>query len=853
MVDQGRIRELPIEQEMKDSYLSYAMSVIISRALPDVRDGLKPSQRRILVAMNDLGLTPRAHSRKCAKICGDTSGNYHPHGEEVVYPTLVRLAQEFNMRYPLIEGQGNFGSIDGDPPAAMRYTEARMRAFAVEMLEDLKLDTVDFVPNYDETREEPVVLPSRFPNLLVNGASGIAVGMATSVPPHNLREIADALIKVVENPDVSIEELLEIVLGPDFPTGGIVCGKELKEAYRTGRGQVTVRGVALPEVNPRTGKKAIIISEIPFQITKTRIIERIAELVKNDTIKGVADVRDESDRDGMRVVVELKRGEDEKTVINQLHKHTPLQDTFSIIMIALVDGRPKTLNLKELVNEFINHRIVVITRRTQYLLDKAQERKHIVDGLVTAVENIDKVIKIIRTSQTTQEAAKRLIDEFKLTKIQADAILAMQLSRLVGLERDKLQSERKELLEKIKDCWLILTDRNRVLDIIREDTYELKEKYGDVRRTKVVDSFEDITEEKLIAEESVVVTVSHQGYIKQSPLFLYRRQQRGGKGVTAADIKEEDFAEHIFVASTHDYILFFTDAGKAYWLKVYDTPRLGRVSRGRAIVNMLEIPKEEAITSMIPVRNFDERFLFLATGRGMVKKTVLSAYGRPKRGGIIAVNLQKGDKLIGAAITHGNDHIVLGTENGFAIRFQESDVRPMGRATRGVRGIRLRKGDRVKSLILTAPDATLLSVCEKGFGKRTEFGQYRVQSRGGMGIINIKTIKRNGKVVGLMPVHQDDEVVVITVQGKMIRIQAQPIRLTSRNTQGVVLIKMEEGDRIGSIARIAKEDVEREKELRSELQEQETELMQAPEITKKEQPEEKADEESEDLAAEERE
>ncbi|MFH1423282.1 MAG: DNA gyrase subunit A [Planctomycetota bacterium] len=853
MLNQGRIKDIAIEQEMKDSYLSYAMSVIISRALPDVRDGLKPSQRRILVAMNDMSLTPRAHFRKCAKICGDTSGNYHPHGEMVVYPTLVRLAQEFNMRYPLIEGQGNFGSIDGDPPAAMRYTEARMRSSSVEMMEDLKSDTVDFVPNYDETRQEPVVLPAKFPNLVVNGANGIAVGMATSIPPHNLVETANAIIKLIDSPDIAVEELINVLPGPDFPTGGTVCGKHIKEAYRTGRGQIYVRGIATPEVNPRSGKKSIVVTEIPYQITKTRIIERIAFLVKSNVLKGVSDVRDESDRDGMRLVIELKRGEDEKTVINQLYKHTPLQDTFSVNMIALVDGRPRTMNIKELMQEFINHRFVVITRRTQFLLDRAQERKHIVDGLVTAVDNIDKVIKIIRSSETTAQAADRLMSEFNLTKIQADAILSMQLSRLVGLEREKLQEERKQLRDKIKDCWMILTDKNRVYDIIREDIYEMREKYSDGRRTKIVDNFEDITEEQLIAEESVVVTVSHQGYIKQSPLFLYRRQQRGGKGLTGADIKEEDFAEHIFVASTHDYLLFFTDAGKVHWLKVYDVPRMGRVSRGRAIINILEIPKEEAITSMIPVRNFDDRYLLLVTEKGIVKKTVLSAYGRPKKGGIIAIDLDKGDKLIGAALTHGNDHIVLGTENGFAIRFSETGARSMGRATHGVRGIRLRKGDKVKSLVLVAPDSTLLSVCANGFGKRTSFKEYRIQSRGGMGIINIKANKRNGNVVGLMSVHDDDEVVVITIQGKMIRISAKPIRLVSRNTQGVTLIKLDKGDRIGSIARVAKEDVQKEKENREEKQDMETELMETPEPLDMEQSEEEPEEELKEADSEEEE
>jgi DNA gyrase subunit A len=802
------IQERLIEEEMKDSYLTYSMSVIISRALPDVRDGLKPSQRRILVAMNDLGLGPRSRFRKCAKIAGDTSGNYHPHGEAVVYPTLVRMAQDWNMRCTLVNGQGNFGSIDGDPPAAMRYTEARLTGSAMEMLSDLKLDTVDYIPNYDETRTEPTVLPSKFPNLIVNGANGIAVGMATSVPPHNLGEVVSAIVALIESPDITVDELMEHMPGPDFPTGGVIRGESgIQDAYRTGKGKITLRAAAHTE-QKRGGKTCIVVTEIPYQVTKTRIIEKIAELVKRGTLKGISDVRDESDRDGLRLVIDLKRGDDERVVLNKLYKHTPLQDTFSIILLALVDGRPQTLNLKQLLQEFLSHRMTIIKRRTQFLLDKANDRLHIVEGLLKAIKNIDRVIEIIRGSKEVDEARESLMSEFMLTEVQANAILAMQLQRLVGLEQIKLRGEEEELNEKIREYWAILGKDELVYDIIREDLYELKEKYGDGRRTEIAGAVREFKIEDLIAEESVAVTVSHEGYIKRTRLSLYRSQQRGGKGVIGSDVKEEDFAQHLFVASTHDYIMFFTDAGKVYWLKVYDVPMLSRTSRGRAIVNLLQVPKGEQITSMVPVRKFDDRYLLLATEKGVIKKTVLSAYGHPKRGGIIAINLDKGDKLIGAMITHGNDQVVLGTQKGYAIRFGEQDVRAMGRSAHGVRGIKLRKGDVVKSMIMVDKNSTLLTVCENGFGKRTDFGKYRLQSRAGKGVINIKTSKRNGNVVGLMSVREDDEVMIITTNGKMIRIPVKGVRVIGRSTQGVTLIKMGKDDRIGSFTRIAQKEEE---------------------------------------------
>lgn len=806
------IQERLIEEEMKDSYLTYSMSVIISRALPDVRDGLKPSQRRILVAMNDLGLGPRSRFRKCAKVAGDTSGNYHPHGEAVVYPTLVRMAQDWNMRCCLVDGQGNFGSIDGDPPAAMRYTEARMTGVAMEMLGDLKLDTVDFTPNYDETREEPEVLPSKFPNLIVNGASGIAVGMATSMPPHNLCEVVDALVALIGNRDIAIDELMEHIPGPDFPTGGIICGRKgIEQAYRTGRGIITIRATAHTE-QKRGGRICIVVTEIPYQVNKTRIIEKIAHLVKRGTLTGISDVRDESDRDGLRLVIEVKRGDNERVVLNKLYKHTPLQETFSMIMLALVDGRPQILNLKELLHEFLRHRETIVQRRAQFLLDKANYRLEIVRGLVKAIDNIDRVIEIIRGSENVGQAREALTSEFSLTDIQANAILAMQLQRLVGLERIKLLDERKELKEKIKEYWLILNRIELVHDIIREDLYELKDKYGDGRRTALEGEVKDFKIEDLIAEESVAVTVSHEGYIKQTRLSLYRSQQRGGKGVIGSDPREEDFVEHLFVASTHDYIMFFTDAGRVYWLKVYDVPRLGRTSRGRAILNLLELPKKEQITSMVPVRKFDERYLLMATRNGVVKKTQLSAFGHPKRGGIIAIKLDSGDRLIRAMITHGNNQVILGSQKGYAIRFSERDVRPMGRGAHGVKGITLRKGDHVKGLIMVDKHSTLLTVCENGYGKRTQFLKYRIQSRGGKGIIDIKTSKRNGDVVGLMSVREEDEIMIITVQGKMIRIPLSSVRVMGRSTQGVKLIKLDDNDRIGSFTRLAKKEEKDEQE-----------------------------------------
>ncbi len=798
---------MPIEKEMKDSYLVYSMSVIISRALPMVEDGLKPSQRRALVAMNDLNLGPNAHFRKCAKICGDTSGNYHPHSGEGVYPTLVRLAQDFSMRYPLVQGQGNFGSIDGDPPAAMRYTEARLTPITMRMLEDLEKDTVNFVPNYDSTCTEPTILPGKFPNLLCNGSSGIAVGMATNIPPHNLVEVTNAIIKVIEEPDVTLPELMKIIHGPDFPTGGIIHGRSgIMQAYKTGRGKVMVRArVAIEQL--KNDKRNIIVTEIPYQLNKTNLIEQMAALAKSGKLKGITDLRDESDKEGMRFVIELRRGEDENVVLNQLFKHTELQKTFGMIMIALVGGRPVTLSLRRMIDLYVDHRIKVIERRTRFLLDKAEKRAHILEGLKIALANIDAVIEIIKKSPDVQTARERLMKNFKLTEVQATAILEMRLQRLTALEAGKIEKEYGELREKIADYKAILADRNLVLDIIKEDLHELRDKFGDDRRTEIIaDEAETFELEDLIAEESVAVTISHEGYIKRLPLRTYRKQRRGGKGITGAYHKEGDFLEHLFVASTHDHILFFTSLGRLHRLKVYDIPQMSRIAKGRAIVNMLRLEKGEVITSMIPVRRFDERHVVMATDRGTIKKTPLEAFSRPKKGGIIAISLNEGERLIGVRLTHGGDEIILGTAEGQAIRFKEADIRAMGRTAHGVKGVTLRKGDVVRDMIVVESDGHLLTMCENGYGKKTPFDEYRLQHRGGSGIINIRTTERNGKVVGLKSVRPGDELVTITAQGMVLRISADEIRPISRATQGVRLARVDEDDRIVGLARVATEE-----------------------------------------------
>ena len=810
--EKGNIKDILIEEEMKESYLTFAMSVIMSRALPDVRDGLKPSQRRILVAMNDLNLSPGAKFRKCAKICGDTTGNYHPHGEQVVYPTLVRMAQDWSLRYTLVRGQGNFGSIDGDPPAAMRYTEAKMTHASSEMMEDIKQDTVDYIPNYDDTRTEPSVLPAKFPNILCNGGSGIAVGMATSIPPHNVNEVCDGIVKVIDNPDVTIDELLTVIKGPDFPTGALICGvRGIEDGYKTGRGIITVRAKSHIET-AKNNKQSIVVTEIPYQLNRDRIIERIAELVRSEVLKGITDIRNESDREGSRIVIVLKRNEEAEVVLNQLYKHTSLQNSFSIIMIALVDGRPETLNLKQLLNAYVIHRKEIIRRRTRFLLNRAEERAHILEGLRIALENIDEVIKLIKASKNVDDARISLVSRFSLSERQANAILEMRLQRLTNLEQAKLEEEYQKVCENIREYKAILENENLVLDIIREDLHEIKEKYGDERKTEIIGDIGEFNMEDLISEEDVTVIITHEGYIKRLPITTYRKQHRGGKGVTGAGMKEGDFVENLFIASTHDYILFFTDMGKVYWLKVYDIPNASRIAKGRAIVNLLELDKDENVTSTIPVRKFDDRQLVMATRNGIIKKTVLSAFGRPKKGGIISILLDSGDKLIGVKLTTGGQEIVLGTENGKAIRFSEDDVRCMGRATRGVKGIGLKGDEKVKGIVVVDKNATLLTVCENGFGKRTDYSEYSVQRRSGQGVINIKTSERNGKVVALMNVSDDNELMMMTAKGMIIRAAINTIRSIGRNTQGVTLISLKAGDKVVSVAPVIGVDEEEAEE-----------------------------------------
>ncbi|MCE5277444.1 MAG: DNA gyrase subunit A [Planctomycetaceae bacterium] len=829
-----RIDDLPIEDEMRDSYLTYAVSTIVDRALPDVRDGLKPSQRRVLVAMHDLNLGPRSKHRKCAKIAGDTSGNYHPHGEGVVYPTLVRMGQSWNMRYPLIDPQGNFGSIDGDPPAAMRYTEARTTAVATEMMLDIEYDTVDVQRNYDDTRNEPIVLPSKFPNLLVNGSQGIAVGMATSIPPHNLREVCDALVHLLEHPDATVQDLMQHVKGPDFPTGGMICGRRgIVEGYTTGRSRITVRGRMHAE-QTRGGKTQLVITEIPYQVLKTTIIERVADVVKEGRIPDIVDIQDHSDRTGMRIIIELKKGAETQVVVNQLYQYTPLQSTFSIINIALVNRlQHRTLTLKDMLGQFLLHRREVITRRTRFLLRRARQRAHILEGLILAVADIDRIIELIKTSpdvpaaktglmaldlRLTEEATVRQLlpesfvsvageQDQHLTGVQADAILSMQLQRLTGLEIEKLAANYSEMVEEIEGYERLLADDAMLVDVIREDIYEMKERYGDDRRTEIVGDVEDIDIEDLIAEEDVVVTVTHDGYIKRLPVTTYRRQGRGGKGVMGSDAKEGDFIQQLFIASTHDYLLIILNDGRMHWLKVYDIPSMARTSRGRAIVNLLEMQANESICAVVAVRDFEEdKFLVTATRHGEIKKTSLKAYANPRKGGIVATGLQDDDRVIGAAITHGGNEIVLGTADGQAIRFNEDDVRPMGRTAAGVRGIKLRDDDHVVDMAVVEPTASLLTVCENGYGKRTDFDEYRIQGRGGSGIINIKTTDRNGKVVAMKSIRDNDELMLITSGGMIVRTAVSELRSIGRATQGVRVIALKAGEKLVSVAQVVGED-----------------------------------------------
>ncbi|WP_337174640.1 DNA gyrase subunit A [Paludisphaera sp.] len=829
---------LDIEEELKESYLNYAMSVIISRALPDVRDGLKPSQRRILVAMRDLGLGPNSATSKCAGIVGETMKRYHPHGDNSIYPTLARMAQWWNMRHPLITGQGNFGSIHGLPPAAMRYTEAKLNPVAAEMLEDINYDTVDFQPNYDEKYQEPRVLPGKFPNLLVNGSGGIAVGMATSIPPHNLGEVCDATIAYIDDPAIDLDEIMEHLPAPDFPTGGVICGRMgVKEAYRSGRGRVILRAASTIEEQP-DGRSRIVFTNIPYQLTKEPLLKKLAELVNGGRITGVSDVVDESDRkQPVRIVVKLKKGEDANVVLNQLYEYSPLQDTFSVIMLALVDGRPRTLPLKEFLRLFVDHRVNVIRRRTRYLLRQARQRAHIVEGLLIALHYIDEIIRIIRSSRDDQEARARLMGlevsaqilqralddpEAKatasLTRMQADAILSMQLRRLTGLEADKLAQEYVGLRADIAGYEAILADEQIILGMIRDDLRELKAKYADPRRSEISDEeIGDYDKESLIREEYMVVTITHDGYIKRQPPNTYRAQGRGGRGIAAANTREGDFLEHMFVALTHDYLMFFTDRGKVYWLKVYDVPMATRTSGGRAIVNLLQLADGEKITGIVPVREFrDDESLMMVTRRGTVKKTDLTAFKRPLGRGIIALGLDEGDQLIGVARTKAGDHVVLSTRGGMAVRFDESDVRSMGRPAHGVRGINLEDGDEVVGMVVAngAEDpASLLTVCENGYGKRTPLSEYRSQNRGGKGLIDIKTSDRNGGVVAVAKVTDDDEVMITTTRGILIRTRVADTRSIGRNTQGVRLIRLDDGDSVGGLAKLPEEELGGDEEI----------------------------------------
>ena len=785
------------------------MSVIVSRALPDVRDGLKPVHRRIIYAMQELGLSHTRGFRKSAAIVGDTMGKYHPHGDSAIYDTLVRMAQEWNMRYTLVNGQGNFGSIDGDSPAAMRYTEARMAGITAEMLADIDKATVDKQDNYDGRLQEPVVLPSGIPNLLVNGSYGIAVGMATSCPPHNLNEICDAVVHLIDHPDATVGDLLTHVKGPDFPTGGIIYGTDdLATAYETGRGRLTIRGKASIEHEKKSGKDSIIVEEIPYQVNKSRLIESIADLVRSKTVEGITDLRDESDKDGMRIVIELRKGEEPQVVLNQLYKHTQLQDTASIIMLALVNNTPRVLSLRDMVYYYVKHRAEIVERRTRYDLEQAEARSHIVEGLLKAIDHIDEVISTIRESADVDTARAALIKRFAFTEVQANAILAMRLRRLTGLEREELEQEYADLRKQIARFKQILSSEQTILDEVRKEILHIKEKYGDARRTHILSQRSEFSVEDLIADEPMVVTVSNQGYIKRVPVSTYRKQRRGGRGVAGMETKEEDFVSDLFIASTHDYMLFFTNLGRVYWRKIHELPKTSRTARGRAIVNVLNLSGEERVTACLPVRDLAEegKMIFMVTRQGIVKKTALKAFSNPRAAGIIALDLDQGDELIEVQITSGEDNILIATKDGMSIRFPEKDVRAMGRTARGVIGIRLEEGDYVIGTSIAGDEMTVLSVTENGFGKRTKVGEYRLQHRGGRGIINIKTTERNGSVVGMLTVDDRDEIVVISTDGIVIRTAVKDIRTIGRNTQGVKIMTPTEGAEVSAVARAVPEE-----------------------------------------------
>src|SRR2546426_6552051 len=811
-----------IEDEMKRSYMDYAMSVIIGRALPDIRDGLKPAHRRVLYGMKTMGLSPTRGYRKCAKIVGEVMGNFHPHGDQSIYDTLVRMAQDFNMRYPLVDGQGNSGSMDADPPAAMRYTEARLQALGDDMMTDLDKETVDFVPNYDETTEEPTVLPTPFPNLLVNGSAGIAVGMATNVPPHNLREVVDGCIWLIENTHLASAEdaatvsrgeklkpLLRLIPGPDFPTAGYIVGRQgIIQAYTTGRGSIMMRARTTIETNKKGDRTSLIVTEIPYQVNKAKLIERIAELVREKTIEGISDLRDESDREGMRIVIELKRGEVPDVILNNLYKHTPLQSSFGIIMLAIVGGRPKVMDLLELVETFVEFRREVVRRRTEFELRKAEARYHILEGLRIALDHLDAVITLIRGSTTVPEARDGLIAQFGLSQRQSQAILDMQLQRLTGLERQKILDEIAELLKTIERLRAILASEPLLMQMIVEELRQIRTKYGDDRRTEIIDAESgELSIEDLIAEEDMAITVTNTGYIKRTAISTYRNQRRGGKGRIGMRTRDEDFVSHLFVASTHAYIMIFSDRGRAYWLKVHEIPDVGPGGKGKSIANLVSMEDGERIAAMLAVKEFeDDKFIVMGTRRGIVKKTALSAFSNPRAGGIIAMGVEEGDAVIAVQVTDGTGEVFIGTRYGMAIRFPETDVRPVGRTAYGVRGISLRGEDYVVAMEVVKPGGTLLTVTERGFGKRTEIDEYRVQSRGGVGIINIATTTRNGLVVGVAYVQQGDELLLMTQQGMILRMPTDDVRAIGRATQGVTLINIEGDDKVVSIARLVEKE-----------------------------------------------
>ena len=803
-----------IEDEMKKSYMDYAMSVIIGRAIPDVRDGLKPVHRRVLYAMYEMGNRYNRPYKKSARIVGDIIGKYHPHGDAAAYDTIVRMAQDFSMRYVLVDGQGNFGSVDGDPPAAMRYTEIRMSRIAEELLADLEKETVNFAPNYDESLTEPTVLPAKAPFLLLNGTSGIAVGVTTNIPPHNLREVVDGTIALVRNPEITLQQLLKHVQGPDFPTAGFINGREgIIQAYTTGRGSIRMRARASIERNARSDRESIIITEIPYQVNKANLIEKISDLVRNKKITGIADLRDESDRDGIRVVVDLRKDEVAGVVLNQLFKHTQMESTFGIIMLAIDNGQPRIFNLKELLQRFIDFRKEVVTKRTIFELAKANERAHILEGLIKALENIDRVIAVIKASKNPEEAATSLMAKFGLTEVQAKAILDMRLQRLTGLEREKIISEHDELVNLIKKLKGILADPQKVLDIIVEELEDIKKRYGDDRRTEIVASIEDIDIEDLIVEEDMVVTVSHQSYIKRNAASLYRIQRRGGRGKVGMGTKEEDFVEHIFIASTHSYILIFTDQGRVHWLKVYQVPQAGRAAKGKAIVNLINIGEKEKVAAILTVREFEAgKYVVMVTRKGVIKKTELEAFSNPRSGGIIAITIDEGDALIDVKQTLGDQEILLGTKKGMAIRFKEEDVRAMGRTAMGVIGIRMDEDDELVGMEILTEGNTILTASQRGYGKRTEVDEYRLQSRGGKGIINIRTTERIGFVAGIKQVTGEEDIMLISSTGNIIRLRVADLPILHRSTQGVRLIELGSEESLVGIARVERETESREEE-----------------------------------------